>query len=108
MGDLQPANVMVTEDLTVKIIDFETAMPVESEEKPSMATIGFVSQEMKAGGSRDWFGLKRLIRYLALPVLSSDDMDGYLQDNHLYWIKMNYGESFYHFILELQKNVMIK
>ncbi|MFP3786992.1 hypothetical protein, partial [Burkholderia sp. SIMBA_024] len=40
---------------------------------------------------------------LALPVLSSDDMDGYLQDNHLYWIKMNYGESFYHFILELQK-----
>ncbi|WYF03499.1 class III lanthionine synthetase LanKC [Bacillus velezensis] len=103
MGDLQPANVMVTEDLTVKIIDFETAMPVESEEKPSMATIGFVSQEMKAGGSRDWFGLKRLVRYLALPVLSSDDMDGYLQDNHLYWIKMNYGESFYHFILELQK-----
>ncbi|XYY59923.1 protein kinase domain-containing protein [Bacillus velezensis] len=103
MGDLRPANVMVTEDLTVKIIDFETAMPVESEEKPSMATIGFVSQEMKTGGSRDWFGLKRLVRYLALPVLSSDDIDGYLQDNHLYWIKMNYGESFYHFILELQK-----
>ncbi|MCP6683806.1 class III lanthionine synthetase LanKC [Bacillus nakamurai] len=103
MGDLQPANVMVTEDLTVKIIDFETAMPVDSEERPKMETIGFVSREMRTGGSRDWFGLKRLVKYLALPVLSSDDLDRYLQDNHLYWIKKNYGESFYHFILALQK-----
>ncbi|GIO25324.1 class III lanthionine synthetase LanKC [Oceanobacillus sp. J11TS1] len=103
MGDLQPANVMVTEDLTVRIIDFETAMPVNSEEKPNMATIGFVSKEMKVSGARDWYGLKRLVRYLALPVLSSEDLDGYLQYNHLNWIKENYRDSFYHFVVDLQE-----
>src|SRR5699024_9131075 len=55
MCDLQPANVIVTNDLTVKLIDFETAMHVNSEDKPSMATIGFVSQEMKVSAARDWF-----------------------------------------------------
>lgn len=62
MGDLQPANIMVAEDLTVSIIDFETATPVHSEEKMGMGTVGFVSQEMKVSGARDWFALKRLSR----------------------------------------------
>ncbi|MBG9456852.1 hypothetical protein ABE61_23430 [Lysinibacillus sphaericus] len=103
MGDLQPANVMVTEDLTVRIIDFETAMPVDSKDKPIMATTGFSSQEMKVSGARDWFGLKRLVRYVALPVLSSEDLEGYLQYNHLNWLKENYGVDFYNFIVDLQE-----
>ncbi|MGM0867379.1 MAG: class III lanthionine synthetase LanKC [Bacillota bacterium] len=103
MGDLQPANIMVTEDLTVRIIDFETSLPVNSEENPTMVTIGFVSQEMKVSGARDWYGLKKLIKYLALPVLSSEDLDGYLQYNHLRWIKENYGDAFYNFIMDLQE-----
>lgn len=103
MGDLQPANIMVTEDLTVRIIDFETAMPVDSEDRPTLATAGFASQEMKVSGARDWFGLKKLVRYLALPVLSSEDLDGYLQYNHLNWIKEIYGEEFYNFIVDLQE-----
>ncbi|MEK4500544.1 class III lanthionine synthetase LanKC [Bacillus sp. FSL R12-0069] len=103
MGDLQPANIMVTEELTVRIIDFETAMPVKSEDRPTLAAIGFVSQEMKVSGARDWFGFKKLIRYLALPLLSSEDLEGYLQYNHLNWIKENYGEEFYSFILNLQE-----
>ncbi|BFH68402.1 hypothetical protein J27TS7_48690 [Paenibacillus dendritiformis] len=103
MGDLQPSNVMVTEDLTVRIIDFETAMPVSSEDNPSMATTGFVSREMKVSGARDWFGLKKIILFLALPVLSSEDLEGYLQSNHFNWIKENYGDSFYRFIVDLQE-----
>ncbi|MCP3810099.1 class III lanthionine synthetase LanKC [Paenibacillus sp. Lou8.1] len=102
MGDLQPANIMVTEELAVSIIDFETATPVHSEEKMSMATIGFVSQEMKVSGARDWFGFQRLVRYLALPVLSSEDLEGYLQYNHLNWIKENYEASFYNFIIDME------
>ncbi|WP_270170545.1 class III lanthionine synthetase LanKC [Paenibacillus sp. SYP-B4298] len=102
MGDLQPANIMVTEDLTVKMIDFETATSVYSEGNMSMATIGFVSEKMKVSGARDWFGLKRLVRYLALPVLSSDDLEGYIQYNHLSWIKDNYEESFYKFVIDIQ------
>ncbi|MFC9541407.1 class III lanthionine synthetase LanKC [Lysinibacillus sp. NPDC056959] len=103
MGDLQPANVMVTGDLTVRIIDFETAMPVDSKDRPNMATTGFSSQEMKVSGARDWFGLKRLVRYLSLPVLSSEDLEGYLQYNHLNWVKENYGIEFYNFIVDLQE-----
>lgn len=102
MGDLQPANIMVAEDLTVSIIDFETATPVHSEEKMGMGTVGFVSQEMKVSGARDWFALKRLSRNLALPVLTSEDLEGYLQYNHLNWIKENYEASFYNFILDMQ------
>ncbi|KLU56074.1 hypothetical protein EL84_29380 [Paenibacillus sp. VT-400] len=102
MGDFQPANIMVSEDLTVKLIDFETAMPVNSEDKPNMMTIGFASQEMKVSGARDWFGLKKLIRYLALPVLSSEVLDEYLQSNHFRWIKEIYEDSFYQFIVDLQ------
>nr|8SAP_A Chain A, Class III lanthionine synthetase LanKC [Bacillus thuringiensis serovar andalousiensis]8SAP_B Chain B, Class III lanthionine synthetase LanKC [Bacillus thuringiensis serovar andalousiensis] len=103
MGDLQPANIMVTEDLTVRIIDFETAMPVNSDDRPAMLTTGFVSHEMKVSGARDWFGFKRLVRYLALPVLTSEDLEGYLQYNHLNWIKENYGYEFYSFIVDLQE-----
>src|SRR5699024_2663596 len=62
MCDLQPANVIVTNDLTVKLIDFETAMHVNSEDKPSMATSVFLSQEMKVFAARDLFRLKRLVR----------------------------------------------
>lgn len=102
MGDLQPANIMLAEDLTVSIIDFETAAPVHSEEKMSMGTLGFVSREMKVSGARDWFALKRLSRNLALPVLTSEDLEGYLQYNHLSWIRENYEASFYNFILDMQ------
>ena len=108
MGDLQPANIIVKEDLSIKVIDFETSMPVDSEKRPSMATIGFVSQEMKVSGARDWFGMKQLIKYLALPVLSSEDLDKYLQYNHLLWIKENHGDSFYNFIIDLQDKCNIK
>ena len=103
MGDLQPANIMITDDLTVRIIDFETALSVNSTDRPYMATTGFVSKKMKVSAARDWFGLKKLIRYLALPVLSSETLDGYLQYNHLHWIKENYGWEFYRFIIDLQE-----
>ncbi|MFJ7667360.1 class III lanthionine synthetase LanKC [Lysinibacillus sp. NPDC097195] len=103
MGDIQPANIIITEDITVRIIDFETAMPVNSKEKPRLATPGFVSQEITVSAARDWFGFKKVIRYLALPVLVSEDLEGYLQCNHFRWIKDNYGYEFCAFLLELQE-----
>ncbi|MEK4275810.1 class III lanthionine synthetase LanKC [Paenibacillus sp. FSL R7-0026] len=103
MGDFQPANIMVADDLTVRLIDFETAMHVTSKDKPTMMTIGFASQEMKISGARDWFGLKKLTKYLALPVLSSEVLDEYLQYNHFRWIKEIYEDSFYQFIVDLQE-----
>lgn len=108
MGDFQPANIMVMRDLTVRLIDFETAMPVDSDEKPTMMTIGFASQEITFSGARDWFGLKKLIRYLALPVLSSEVLDVYLQHNHFRWIKELYDDSFYQFIVDLQRKCDLK
>jgi len=103
MGDIQPANIIITEDLTVKIIDFETARPVNSKEKPNLATPGFVSQDITVSAARDWFGLKKLVSYLALPVLVSEDLEDYLRCNHLNWIKNNYGNEFCDFLLDLQE-----
>ncbi|MCM3133511.1 class III lanthionine synthetase LanKC [Paenibacillus polysaccharolyticus] len=108
MGDFQPANIMVMQDLTVRLIDFETAMPVGSDEKPTMMTIGFASQKIKFSGARDWFGLKKIIRYLALPVLSSEVLDVHLQHNHYRWIKELYEDSFYEFIIDLQMKCDLK
>lgn len=102
MGDLQPANVMVMDDGSVKLIDFETSVSVKSNESPAMATIGFVSKEMKVSGARDWYGLKKLIKYLALPVLSSEDLDGYLQDNQWRWLRENYEDAFFYFVVDMQ------
>ncbi|UED81663.1 class III lanthionine synthetase LanKC [Lysinibacillus sp. CD3-6] len=103
MGDIQPANIIITEDLTVRIIDFETAMAVKSKEKPKLATPGFVSQDITISAARDWYGLKKLINYLALPILVSEDLESYLHCNHLNWIKNTYGYEFYHFLLDLQE-----
>lgn len=103
MGDLQPANVIITKDLTVRMIDFETSTDIYSEEKPLMFTMGFVSEEMKVSGARDWYGLKKLIEYMSLPILSSEDLDGHLQNNHLNWMEKNYGPSHFNFILDLQE-----
>ncbi|KAB7672197.1 class III lanthionine synthetase LanKC [Bacillus sp. B1-b2] len=103
MGDLQPANVIISDDLIVRLIDFETSLPVDSNERPTMQTIGFFSREMEFSGTRDWFGLKKLIKYMVLPVLTSEDLDEYLEGNHLEWIKQNYGYAFYHYIVKLQE-----
>lgn len=108
MGDVQPANIMINDDLDVHLIDFETAKSVDSTDRPSMATTGFTSFKIKNSAARDWFGFKKILRYLALPLLTSEDLDHYLLSNHLKWIKKQYGEEFYQFFINLNHQADLK
>ncbi|WP_144557840.1 class III lanthionine synthetase LanKC [Shouchella miscanthi] len=101
MGDIQPANVILTSSGEVKLIDFETAVSVYSTEKPGMATTGFVSQEIKVAGARDWFGYLKLLRYISLPILTSDTLEKYLAPIQLNWIKNQYPSHVYKQFIDL-------
>lgn len=94
MMDLQPANILVKEDLSVKLIDFETAVVGGSTVQPSLMTVGFASSKIKNNLARDWFGLKKIIKYMALPVINSEDLDEELEQRHYRWIEKNYPEKF--------------
>ncbi|MBE9908972.1 class III lanthionine synthetase LanKC [Enterococcus casseliflavus] len=103
MGDIQPANILISEDLSIKLIDFETATCINGNDKPSLMTIGFASKKIINNASRDWFGVKKIAKYMALPVLTSEDLDPYLDANHFNWIRENYTAGFFRFIMNIQK-----
>ncbi|RQW22648.1 hypothetical protein EH196_02215 [Bacillus sp. C1-1] len=101
MGDIQPANVILTSSGEVKLIDFETASSVYSTDKPGMATTGFISKEINVAGARDWFGYLKLLRYLSLPILTSDTLETYLAPIQLEWIKNQYPSHIYKQFIDL-------
>ncbi|SDC78225.1 class III lanthionine synthetase LanKC [Shouchella lonarensis] len=98
MDDLQPANIMISEDFKVTLVDFETAKKKTSQEKPGMATTGFVSSKIKTSGARDWYALQKIVRFSLLPILSSEEVDEYLNDYYYKWVKEFYDKDFYQFI----------
>lgn len=100
MMDMQPANVLIKENLEIKLIDFETALLADSIEKPGLMTVGFSSSKIKNNSAHDWFGLKKIIKYMVLPIINSEDLDEELEKKHLEWIRKNYSTSFGNFIIE--------
>ncbi len=59
MGDLQPSNILITPDLDLKLIDFESATNKDNIEKAVMQTIGFANDKNKNHKERDWYAIKR-------------------------------------------------
>lgn len=91
IGDLQPSNIVVLDDHRVKLIDFETSVPVDMKYEPGLMTPGFVTSQAKNYGEADWFAFKRLVRYLFMPIAPvsdfSDDIENYQDD----WIASEFG-----------------
>lgn len=100
MMDMQPANVLIKKNLEIKLIDFETALLADSTDKPGLMTVGFSSTKIKNNSAHDWFGLKKIIKYMVLPIINSEDLDEELEKKHLEWIRKNYSTSFGNFIIE--------
>jgi serine/threonine protein kinase len=100
MMDMQPANVLIKKNLEIKLIDFETALLADSTDKPGLMTVGFSSTKIKNNAAHDWFGLKKIIKYMVLPIINSEDLDEELEKKHLEWIRKNYSTSFGDFIIE--------
>ncbi|PTL24490.1 class III lanthionine synthetase LanKC [Shouchella clausii] len=103
MGDLQPANIIISDDLNVTLIDFETAAPSDLNEQPGMQTMAFSSAQIKNNGARDWYAVKKIIRFCLLPVHSSEELDKYLTGYHYKWIKEVYGDTFFQWIEHLNQ-----
>ncbi|WP_341518397.1 class III lanthionine synthetase LanKC [Bacillus paramobilis] len=103
MGDLQPSNVIIDEELNVKLIDFESANEAEIESKAAMQTMGFASFKNKNHKERDWYAVKKILRYCILPMgpVSTLADNSYLYQNE--WIEREFGRDFYSFVRNIEK-----
>jgi tRNA A-37 threonylcarbamoyl transferase component Bud32 len=91
MGDLQPQNIIINEGLEITLIDFETALPKESEEKPTLHTLGFSNKGCKNHMQRDWYAVKKILQYSLLPIGPIELLDSEIQGHHLQWVEEQFG-----------------
>ncbi|WP_007026776.1 class III lanthionine synthetase LanKC, partial [Saccharomonospora iraqiensis] len=67
-GDLHPLNIMIDEDDTVRLVDFELACPVGSGERPALGAPGFRAPGDRTGTDIDEYALAALKLWLFLPL----------------------------------------
>lgn len=67
-GDLHPLNVLVDEDDSVSLIDFELASTLEENRKPTLGSPGFQAPPDRSGFEIDQYALAALRLYLFLPL----------------------------------------
>lgn len=91
MGDLQPANVMIQKDDTVKLIDFEVADDLLSDQPTGLITPGFVSAMAKTREQSDWFALLRISKFLFLPIGAVQEITEEILPKHYAWIENEFG-----------------
>ncbi|SDD10004.1 class III lanthionine synthetase LanKC [Actinokineospora iranica] len=82
-GDLHPHNLLVDDDDTVSLIDFELAGDVREARRPALAAPGFAAPADRGGVAIDDYALAALRLWLFLPLnvmltLDSGKLDGYL------------------------------
>ncbi|WP_106769122.1 class III lanthionine synthetase LanKC [Paenibacillus faecalis] len=98
MGDLQPSNIMITKDVNVILIDFESANHKDHEEKAAIHTIGFSDQDNKNHKERDWYAVKKTLRYCVLPIGPISGIEGNISSYQNQWIEEEFGKDFYSFV----------
>lgn len=102
MGDLQPSNIIINENLDVTLIDFEAANHKDISEKQSLITIGFGNTLNKNNEERDWYGLKKVLRYCVLPIGPVSELNEKIINYHNLWILRNFGNELYNFVKETE------
>lgn len=103
MGDLQPSNIMLNENLDLTIIDFEAANKLDCSDKPAMITIGFADNNNENYEQRDWYGIKKVFKYCLLPIGPVESLDGSIYLEHYNWIYNTYGADFFEFFINVMK-----
>lgn len=102
MGDLQPSNILITPDLDLKLIDFESATNKDNIEKAVMQTIGFANDKNKNHKERDWYAIKRILRFCVLPIGPVSELEENLNNYHNHWIEQEFGEDFYSYVRDVE------
>ncbi|UVS78119.1 class III lanthionine synthetase LanKC [Actinokineospora sp. UTMC 2448] len=67
-GDLHSLNILVDEDDTVSLIDYEMAFPADSGERPALGAPGFRAPADRAGVDIDRYALAALKLWVFLPL----------------------------------------
>jgi serine/threonine protein kinase len=91
MGDLQPANVIITPDERVRLIDFETASTT-NDSLSGLMTPGYIGDEEMNKEQSDWFALLRIAKQLFVPIGSVQDISWNIDNIHNSWISVVFGE----------------
>lgn len=102
MGDLQPANVMVTKSEDVKLIDFESASDITDAKHPGLMTPGFTGAFDLTREQSDWFALSRIARQAFLPIGPVQDLAEDILEKHDRWILRTFGEEALAIIKEIE------
>ncbi|PRR97236.1 class III lanthionine synthetase LanKC [Bacillus halotolerans] len=101
MGDLQPQNIMITPESNVKIIDFEAASAL-SEENGALQTIGYTNKKNKNHKERDWYALKKVLRFCILPIGPVTDIEESIKKKHDMWIENEFGKDVYQYVVNTE------
>jgi hypothetical protein len=83
-GDLHDRNVLIDEDDTVGLVDFELAFPADDHRRPALGAPGFFAPADRRGVEVDEYALGALRLWMFLPLntmltLSPEKLDGYVR-----------------------------
>ncbi|MCY8810021.1 class III lanthionine synthetase LanKC [Bacillus atrophaeus] len=106
LGDLQPNNVLILEDYSIKLIDLETAVTPESKYTPALMTPGYVTDQAETFEQADWYALLRICRFLFLPIENLSDLSIDIETNQDKWIGENFGDAVLNKIDEIQEKTL--
>ncbi|WP_198508144.1 class III lanthionine synthetase LanKC [Bacillus sp. SN1] len=106
LGDLQPNNVLILEDYSIKLIDLETAVTPESKYTPALMTPGYVTDQAETFEQADWYALLRICRFLFLPIENLSDLSIDIEINQDKWIGENFGDAVLNKIKEIQDKTL--
>lgn len=91
MGDLQPANIIITPEEKIRLIDFETASST-SDSLSGLMTPGFIGNQEMNKEQSDWFALLRIAKQLFVPIGCVQDISWNMDTIHSNWIRVVFGE----------------
>lgn len=107
LGDLQPNNVLVMFDNSVRLIDLETTTKEQAKYNPSLQTPGFVLTTASNFEEADWFAFWRVVRFLLLPIEPVSDINSSIEKSQDLSIASYFGENAIDFLESIRAEVEI-
>ncbi|MBB5957880.1 tRNA A-37 threonylcarbamoyl transferase component Bud32 [Saccharothrix tamanrassetensis] len=90
-SDLHPLNVLVDDDDSVSLIDFELAFPVAEDRKPTLGSPGFQAPQDRSGFEIDEYALAALRLYVFLPLNAVIELAPVKLRTHVEFIRRRFG-----------------
>lgn len=105
--DFQPENIMIDTDkrhgtINVRLIDFESAGPLNNRYNPNLVTQDYTSFQSKTFKDADWYTLNRIARSIFLPVESTMFYSPELEKRQNKNIKFKFGKDVVDYLTQVQ------